>query len=649
MEFIIGFLLFFFAIYASFYIPGKLFLSRVFSSLTPEDLTILSWPAGISIFLLSVYIFSWIRIPYGYLFVLGIIFIFAFRKDRSLFVIKFKKIDPWSLGLIFFGSCVFLSLSAFSYFYTHDVLQFIGSINVMDGLLHIGYTKILLTTFPPTHAGLALVPLRGYHYFYDLLMSRFVMYYHFSPEDLYYRYFPLFISLVYGGGFWLISLRCTSKKLVYSMVLCFAYFAQSFAFVLSYFVQSISPVAELGSIYPLELILNPAIILSIGMMLSALYILFQAKPKILEMVAVGFLFGIILELKVYTGIIGISVLSILIFLRVITKRQTMVPYAFGILTTAIIVLITYVPNNFGAGSLWYSPFFAYSVFMQEPPFTSWNWELKRIIFRDHHNIFHLIVLYAQAVGLFWLLSLGSRAVALLGISALVKKSFWKSEENIAITTAIIVPILIGSFFVQSISIFDTKQFFWIAGAIIALPAGIAIGNFLSGNKRIIQIIVIGVLVGLSTVGEFGPVCDFLCHPFVYTIPISDTILLQTVEKAIPKNGYIVYVKENNEKVSLTKYPFSNSPVIAALTGRATYYEPESAQFALDDLYKKRQTNLLALDTLLLGRCEMNLIKKLLNEMHAHYILITNPNMCLAKIATHSLQSNTGLSFYQVKL
>lgn len=649
MEFIFGLLFFSLAAYISFYLPGKLILCRIFPDLNAENTSLISWPIGILLFLFGSYIGAWIHFPYLYLVVIAGIFFYVVSRQREMFRINFPAQELWSWGIIVLGSLIFLSLTAFSYFPTKSGIQFIGTINIEDGLLHIGYTKNLLTTFPPNHAGLANVPLRGYHYFYDLLISRLVMFYRLRPVDLYYRYLPLFISLIYGLGFWFVSGLVSQKKLSQRLVLFFAYFAQSFALILSFFIQSISPAAELGSIYPLELILNPAIVLSIGILLCVMYLFLVSKSKAPQMVLIGFLLGMIVELKVYTGIIGISVFAFILLLRIIKTRKHLATYFLGFLTTVIVAAITYIPNNLGAGSLLYSPFFAYSVFMQEQLFTSWHWELKRIIFSSHHNFPRLILLYIQAIGLFWILSLGSRLVMLIGVGNLLKKEFWKKESNLVLGAMIVVPIVIGSLFVQSVSIFDTKQFFWIAGALIAIPVGVVIGNLLTNKPRVLQIMIILLLVILSSGGIVVQINNFLIHPTNSVIPLSDITFLQKVGSVVPRNTFILYIKEYNEAVSITQGVFPNSPVVAAITGRSTYYEPESAQFALDNIFKERQTNLLVLDGLLHEQCNAKQITSLIRRTGSPYIVITHPNKCLAKLSSTSFATASGLTYYKVKL
>lgn len=200
------FLLFFIFVTFSFYVPGALAIDFANPKIGKGERFISSWTVGISLFLLGIYIFSWLNFWYGYLFILAILAIYAFFKKREIFYFKKETIDIKILLLIIIGSLFFLGLTFKSGIFLKDGFQLVGVTNSTDGLMHLAFIKNMLTTFPPVHAGLANVPLRGYHYFYDLLLSRFVLYYHFSPEDLHYRLFPFFMSLIYGSGFYLFSI-----------------------------------------------------------------------------------------------------------------------------------------------------------------------------------------------------------------------------------------------------------------------------------------------------------------------------------------------------------------------------------------------------------------------------------------------------------
>ena len=646
MEFILGFLLFFIAAYFSFYIPGKLILSRAFPQIKDTTCSLLAWGVGLVVFIFAEYILSWIHYSYFYLLVLVGIFVYATFKDRNLLKIKIAIDDIWSLGIVIVGSLCFLSITAFSYIHTPEGIRFLGTINTIDGLLHIASIQNLLTTFPPMHPGLAGIPLRGYHYFYDLMLSKFVLFYHFTPQDLYYRYFSLFISLIYGAGFVLAGNLLNKDKLTKRLILFFAYFAQSSAFILSFFVHSIGPSAELGSIYPLELILNPAIILSVGLILCFIYLLMMTKPKVHQIIFLGFLFGMITEIKVYTGIVGLIIFGIVIVLRTVQDRQKILIYLPGLITAGFVVAITYLPNNFGAGSLWYSPFFPYSVYMQEPPFTPWNWELRRRIFDMHHNIPRLAILYIQAIGLFWVLSLGSRIIFLLGLPKIFQASFWKNENNLIILVLISVPILIGSLFVQSVSIFDTKQFFWIAGCFIAIPSGVVLGAFLHRVTKVIKIMILLLFLFLSVGGIWGVVQTFILHPDTYTVSSEDVRFFQNTEKIVPVNSSILYLFYRDTRY-LSAYPFNLAPVVGAFTKRFTYLELENT-LGVGKYSDTRLAYILDLEKQLVPDCQTDAVSNMLAQSSTKYILSEYKNTCLAKIAHQVVDAQDGLTLYKLQ-
>ena len=113
---------------------------------------------------------------------------------------------------------------------------------------------------------------------------------------------------------------------------------------------------------------------------------------------IGILFGITLQIKVYTGIAAVTTVSFYAIYLSIKKRFVNIFSALFLVTiTAVVSAATFLPNNFGAASLLYHPFLFYSHYMQQPLFLSFHWELKRQEFLAHHNIKRIILLYLQAI------------------------------------------------------------------------------------------------------------------------------------------------------------------------------------------------------------------------------------------------------------
>ncbi|HEX8966172.1 MAG TPA: hypothetical protein VF820_07105, partial [Patescibacteria group bacterium] len=183
-EILLQYILFALAIGISFYIPGLYFLSLGNNSFTKEQKQFLAWPLGYSAFILLSYIGGWIGFPWLSLLFVVLISLYVLIRKRFIVDFSFPKTHWVVLLLITLGSLAFTGMSFFSGIETAHGLQFIGTVNSTDGLMHIAHIKTQVFFFPPPSAGFAGYSMHGYHYFYDFLLSRFSLFFHFSANDL---------------------------------------------------------------------------------------------------------------------------------------------------------------------------------------------------------------------------------------------------------------------------------------------------------------------------------------------------------------------------------------------------------------------------------------------------------------------------------
>ncbi|HUD45041.1 MAG TPA: hypothetical protein VMR41_05840 [Patescibacteria group bacterium] len=611
----------------SFYIPGALVVQYFGKKFSPLNKFILSWSVGLSIFILLMYLLSWIKFPFLLLFIILGCTLYAVLRKRNIFKINFSDIDYISIGIIILGSLSFVGITFFSGLSVSGGMQFIGTVNPTDGLMHLANIKMLLNTFPPVHPGLAGLPLRGYHYFYDLLLSSFVLFYHFSPEDLHYRFFSLFISLFYGFSFYLFAKALTDKKSSLRFILFFAYFAQGFAYIISFFVPAISPTNGFGVVQPIELILDPSVVLSIGMLLCGFYIILKMEKSISAAIIGGIILGILSEVKVYSGIIGIITLVSFAIYAVIIKKSPIRSYLISIITVAITTAITFLPNNMNAGSLLFYPLFPYENFMQQAFITSWHWEIVKTIYAQHHNLPRLVQMFIEAIAAFWVLSLGTRIVIIFGIKSFFKKTFWQKSANILTLLLILIPIIICSLFVESISIFDTKQFFWIAAALIAIPAGIFYGNLFKYVPFWAKVCIVVLLILFSWGGTINNENGYVFHPTPKLISRDEMSVIKTISTKVDDKSFIVVVPLfNNKPKTIRDLQWYPGPYITGLTGRTTYYEPESNAYSLQQVFSIRQKKVLELASAL-STCNMKGAVEIMNGIGSPYLVTFTPIHC----------------------
>lgn len=631
----IAFLLFFFACVFSFYIPGVALVDVLKLKFKKSEEFIISWASGICIFILFTYLLAWLNVPYAIFAILFFCLIFVLRKKILLRTISFKNIDLLTIFIIILGSLAFLSITFFSGIRTQGGLQFIG-VNSADGIEHIARISNQMVFFPPQHPGLSGVEFKGYHYFYDFLLSRFALLYHFSPFDLYFRLFPALISVLYGGSFYVISAMITKDRTRRWLIIFLAYFSQSFAFILLPFNKNYDIVQGGQLVQSISLILDPSIVLGIGILLGGLILLPKIKDSWKYGLISGLMLGILSQVKIYAGITGISCLMIYsCFIFIKYRQKYILNYLSAVFVTGVLTIITYFPNNLGVGSLVFAPLLIYRHYMEQALFAQFHWETKRIIYAEHNNVLRITQLYIEAFVIFWIVNLGIRIVPLLFIKKLITKQFWKNDNNIILLTMILIPIIIPSFFIQSISVFDILQFNWMALALLSIPTGLILGVVVQKNKLFLRgTVFLFFLIIIMQNAYF--VYSYLFPSGRYIISQKDTNFYDKISSNVPQKSFIATLQENN------------SLVVASLTGRSTYFENEIISYPLDDIYDERKDNLVQLRIAIVN-CNYEQINNQMYRINTKYLITPFNSPCLARHpAVKEYIATENLAFYEFK-
>ena len=631
----------------SFYVPGELLLGFLKISLTRIERFILSWFMGICLFLLFNYFFAWINLSFGYLFILVFLnLIFFYRLIKNPPEIKIENIDYWSLLILILGSVALSFTMFFSGMITQNGMQFIGT-NAVDGIRHVAYIKNMINFFPPQHPGLSGMQLKGFHYFYDFMLSRFALFFHFGVEDLYFRLFPIILALLYGAGFYLLAKRVTNRVVSVRLILLLAYFGRSFSFPANLFFKSIVLIDPPSIVQPLGLMVNPFIVLSIAMLTVGLSFLPDIKKSCKYGIIVGLLLGLLCQVKVYTGLIGISAVcfyTLYLFIRYRTKY--LITSLITIFLVAILTAVTFLPNNLGQGGFIFAPFAFYTHYISSSGFTNFHFDLKMAIFAQYNNYLRIAILFAQAIGIFWFLNLGLRLVIIFKTREIFRKRFWLNDYNFILFLAFLTLILIGSFFIQTVSVFDTVQFFWIILALLAVPSGIVFGEIFSRLKKFKYFLII-LILALSIPGNFIFLRSYLPSSKDTVISNANLSVYKKIQQTLKPNEILIYISKK-DPVTLTLKQ-SVAPTVAAMTGRSVYLNYGNLPSNLDNVYIKRTEDMLQLDNHL-ARCDINDIRSIMKKFGTNYLLTTNNYLtCLDRpyMATEIANSNT-LHFYLIK-
>lgn len=635
----LGFIVFIGVILFVFYLPGR-FLLRKFGLVRDNFSVIaaLSLSVGICTFLLAIYSLSWLHLEFLYIGCILLLSIFEIKKsfvEIKQVGNKRKHFLPEFIVLIL-GSFLMAYLTGRSGLENAGELSFYG-INHIDSIFNISIIGNLTNNFPPTHPGLSDIPLRGYHFFYYLILSYFVKYFQFNVFDLYFRFFPLFISFFYGLTGIALSRFLKFNRFTSLIFLYLLYFAQGSELLLAMNFPDVFKKYNSGIVQSLSHILNPSLVLSVSLFFSV-YILLFNKSKKTSIIFVPIILGILPQIKIYTAIIAFAGLGTVTLYELIKNKNT---YFLKILVLAsIIASFVYLPTNFGAGGLVFAPLLLYRHFMETPQnFSMYQWGLKYQYYEAYNNFFGLSKLYVLALLFFYLPSLGIRVISIKMLPSLFKKNNY-NVQNIFLFSSVFFAFFFASFFVQTSGVFNTIQFIWVSYILLLIPTAIAFAS-IAGKMMIYRIVIVILLVTVTLPGVYKVLESYSENPY-----IIDRGLRVVSEK-------IRYSVEQRDGILVLTRNFYLSPIVSSLTFHPVFYETEVASFnTVSSVINERKKIVAYLDNLL-SSCEGNMIDKKLVQVTKKtknkYILALDKYNCFKRLSSFKLLVGDGkYSLYAIR-
>lgn len=622
-------LLFILSIFFIFYLPGRLILRiSKFSFNNFPIMTSSALTSSICLFLLTTYLFAWLRIPVFGILIMGLLaileLIHLFSEKRKIYSF-YKKLLSVEIVIILIGSFIMAYLMWFSGMLTNDGLVFY-SINATDAIFHLSLVGNLINHFPPTHSGLDGISLRGYHFFYDFLLADFSNIFKFSPLDLYFRLFPFFIAFFYGISGWALASFLNLNKLSTRIFLFLLYFGQGFGFLVSAIFHG---EYNTGIIQSSAHILDPNVLFSVAILFTIFIFLFSSKT-ILQIVLTAILIGVLPNIKIYTAVIvfgAVFIVSIVDFFR--TRETKFIKIS---LLSSIIACVVYLPINYGAGKLIFAPFLLYKHFMESTLlFSSFQWALKYQVFAFHDNYFRLTILYIIAFFLFFVPSLGLRLVNIIYLPKLLQKKFY-SLSNVFWITGISISFLIPTFFIQDVAVFVIIQFLWLGYILLLLPTSITLGRLLNKTHIIFVLLFFGILVLLSI-----PELNIAIKTFTQnqTLVSNDTVAItKFIKQNIPQDKKIIVL--NRDKKENEYFDLYNIPIISALSEHSIFYEPEVLSFKTLDKQIQNRKNIIDKILEITYTCDATAeindkVGKIMLDTGNQYLLIFKNNSCFSEL------------------
>jgi len=578
----------------AFFLPGYLLVR----SLNNHSLVLnafLSIAFGMVLFTISAFLFGLLKASwlfYVCIFVMVIIFIKK-KYYSSLLNIQFLSRQNLPIIILITMGTFFQSFSMVRSGWGYDFgIGFLGPTG-HDGIWHQALINQLVKQVPPQNPGFSATTLSNYHYFYDLLVAATTSLTNIPITDLLYRFYPILFSLLLGVGSYLLVRRLIGNKTVALISIYFVYFAGSFGWIVEYIRERhFGGESAFWMNQPVSMNLNPPFAISLVIIIAILLMfnLYKLKPTLTGGLILAILSGVLIEFKVYAGLIVLGGLLLVSLWVIITDRKF--SYFYVLLAAAVISLIIFLPQNSKASDLLvFAPFWFVHSMVDFPDRVGWiKLSSARMAYFERGDWLKFVFSELLGLGIFIFGNLGTRALALIPLVGIIKKRPNISAEYLFIFSMVFVSIAIPLFFIQKGNPWNTIQFSYYFLYFVSLFTGI--GAFYIWKKlpkQLSTLIILFVLI-ITPINSFRTFQSGFEGVPPARLTWGEFEALDFLKK-LP-DGVVLTVPFDKTLRSkfIAPYPLSTyetSAYVSAFSAKSVFFEDMIQQDILQNDYQKR--------------------------------------------------------------
>lgn len=377
--------------------------------------------------------------------------------------------------------------------------------NGHDGIWHIALSQGLArgSWEMPIFAGEVI---KNYHIGFDLILAALNKITFIPPSILYFQVLPPLLALGIGLSVYNFVATWKKSKQAAFWATFFVYFSGSWGWLVTLVKNgSIDGESLFWAQQAMSTLVNPPFAFSLIILFSALGILakyanksnkkLQLKKKYLGLAA--FLFGVLVQVKVYAAILALGGLFVAGMWRLIKKRRNLVIKVFS--GSLVFSVLLFLPLSSGAEkTITFKPFWFLETMMSFNDRLGWNKFGEAMVNYKMGGIWLKAVLaYVAAFTIFIIGNIGIRIVALAYVYKIIRKKLKLDYLDLLIFTVIVGGITYPMLFVQSGTAWNTIQFFYYSLVFMGVLAGIQLSDWLTmlkkGKRRFVLMSVVVLL------------------------------------------------------------------------------------------------------------------------------------------------------------
>lgn len=357
--------------------------------------------------------------------------------------------------------------------------------NGHDGVWHISLIESLArgSLDMPTFAGERL---KNYHIGFDLLVALINKVTTIPVSVLYFQILPPIMAILIGLLVYKLVLLWTKSEAASLWSTFFVYFGGSFGYVLGKGESAFWSQQSISSL------INPPFALSLIVLLLGLISLIKKKY-----IWAVILFGILIEVKAYAGILTLGSLLVISVWKIIREKKF--DYLFLSFGALVISILLFIPLNGSSGSLLvFQPFWFLESMMGLSDRIGWDKFYSAMTNYKTGGVWKWIPAYGLAFVIFNIGNLGTRMIKDIWILKKLK-NIWQIDYITLFSFSIIAAgILIPTVFLQQGTPWNTIQFFYYSIFFSSILAGVSVADILMNRSKNLRI-ALSILIVLLTI------------------------------------------------------------------------------------------------------------------------------------------------------
>ena len=459
--------------------------------------------------------------------------------------------------------------------------------NGHDGIWHIALINQLakFSLENPVFAGSSLT---NYHFGFDLLAAFLSRLTGIIPVNIYFQILPPVMAILIGILTFKFVEKWTLSKKAGWWATFFVYFGGSWGWLVSLLrYGKLGGESTFWANQAVSTLINPPYALSLIVLLLGLIKLldYLKKPNKKNLFICAFLLGILIQIKVYAGVIvfgslACSWLATLIFYRVKAKE-----FFCLFLSTLFIAAAVFLPFNLKATSLLvFSPLWFPRTMIAYSDRLGWfKLENARLAYFHSGKWLKWLLAEGLALTIFILGNLGTRIVGVCYGGFWWRRKRKVSEIELLLLFSLGISLVLPLLFIQKGNPWNTIQFFYYFQFLMAIFAGVVIGGLFEklGKCRINNILIYFTTVLLAVL-TLPTTISTLKNDYLPSRPPS-RVSIEELEA-------LKFLSEQSEGIVLTYphsfdwhskfsepkplYAYETTACVSALGSKQTYLEDE---------------------------------------------------------------------------